>query len=154
MNGNSAMPRSPIRLALLAPLLAAALLAGPALAVLPEPDGDPDIAEGQRMIEAGRHGLAIELLQAVLVRLPGDPDVLTYIAFAHRRRGDIAAAEAAYRAALATNPDHPGALAYQGSLFLQQGRRAEADANLARLAASCGGCAERETLAREIAAAR
>lgn len=143
------MPRSPILLALLAMLLGA-----PALAVLPEPDGDPDIAEGRRMIEAGRERLALELLEAVLARLPGDPDVLTYMAFAHRRRGDGAAAEAAYRAALAANPDHPGALAYQGSLFLQQGRRAEAEANLARLAATCGGCAERETLAREIAAAR
>lgn len=153
MTGSSAMPGSPIRLTLLAALLAP-LLAAPALAVLPEPEGDPDIAAGRSMIEAGRHGLAIELLEAVLARLPGDPDVLTYIAFAHRRRNDSAAAEAAYRAALATNPDHPGALAYQGSLFLQQGRRAEAEANLARLTASCGGCAERETLAREIAAAR
>jgi tetratricopeptide (TPR) repeat protein len=149
MKGSNAMPRSPILLALLAMTLAA-----PALAILPEPDGDPDIAEGRRMIEAGRHGLALELLDAVLARLPGDPDVLTYIAFAHRRRGDVAAAEAAYRAALGANPDHPGALAYQGSLFLQQGRRAEAAANLARLAATCGACAERETLARELAASR
>lgn len=143
------MPRSPILLALLM-----ALLAAPAQAVLPEPEGDPDIAAGRSMIEAGRHGLALELLEAVLARLPGDPDVLTYIAFAHRRRNDVAAAEAAYRAALAANPDHPGALAYQGSLFLQQGRRAEAAANLARLSATCGACAERETLAREMAAAR
>lgn len=143
------MPRSPILLALLA-----ALLAVPAQAVLPEPEGDPDIAAGRSMIEAGRHGLALELLDAVLARLPGDPDVLTYIAFAHRRQNDVGAAEAAYRAALAANPNHPGALAYQGSLFLQQGRRAEAEANLARLTATCGGCAERETLAREMAAAR
>ena len=143
------MPQSPIRLALLM-----ALLAAPAQAVLPEPEGDPDIAAGRSMIEAGRHGLALELLEAVLARLPGDPDVLTDMAFAHRRRNDVAAAEAAYRAALAANPDHPGALAYQGSLFLQQGRRAEAAANLARLSATCGACAERETLAREMAAAR
>lgn len=143
------MSRSPILLALLM-----ASLAVPAQAVLPEPEGDPDIAAGRSMIEAGRHGLALELLEAVLARLPGDPDVLTYIAFAHRRRNDVGAAEAAYRAALAANPNHPGALAYQGSLFLQQGRRAEAEANLARLTATCGGCAERETLAREMAAAR
>jgi predicted Zn-dependent protease len=134
--------------------LATALLlaAAPARAVLPQPEGDPDMAAAVGMIEAGREPLALQLLEAVLARLPGDPDVLTYIAFAHRRRNDMAAAEAAYRAALATDPDHPGALAYQGSLFLQQGRRAEAEANLARLTASCGGCAERETLARELAA--
>ena len=140
-------------LSLQAALAGAVLLAAaPAGAVLPEPAGDPDIAAAVGMIDAGRDRLALELLEAVLARLPGDPDVLTYIAFAHRRQNNAAAAEAAYRAALATNPNHPGALAYQGSLFLQQGRRAEAEANLARLTASCGGCAERGTLARVLAA--
>lgn len=136
-----------------AALTGAVLLAAtPAGAVLPEPDGDPDIAAAVGMIEAGRERLALELLEAVLARLPGDPDVLTYIAFAHRRQNNLDAAEAAYRAALATDPNHAGALAYQGSLFLQQGRRAEAEANLARLTASCGNCPERETLARALAA--
>jgi tetratricopeptide (TPR) repeat protein len=150
MNRSWTMVRS---LSLSAALAGAVLLAAaPAGAVLPEPAGDPDIAAARGMIDAGRAPLALELLEAVLARLPGDPDVLTYIAFAHRRQNNAAAAEAAYRAALATNPNHPGALAYQGSLFLQQGRRAEAEANLARLTASCGGCTERETLARELAA--
>jgi Tfp pilus assembly protein PilF len=150
MNRSWTMVRS---LSLSAALAGAVLLAAaPAGAVLPEPAGDPDIAAAVGMIDAGRDRLALELLEAVLARLPGDPDVLTYIAFAHRRQNNEAAAEAAYRAALATNPNHPGALAYQGSLFLQQGRRAEAEANLARLTASCGGCTERETLARELAA--
>lgn len=130
----------------------ALLAAAPAGAVLPEPDGDPDIAAAVGMIEAGRGRLALELLEAVLARLPGDPDVLTYIAFAHRRQNNLEAAEAAYRAALAIDPNHAGALAYQGSLFLHQGQRAAAEANLARLTASCSGCPERETLARELAA--
>lgn len=143
------MVRSPfLRAALTGALL---LAAAPAGAVLPEPEGDPDIAAAVGMIQAGRDRLALELLDAVLARLPGDPDVLTYIAFAHRRQNDMEAAAAAYRAALATNPNHAGALAYQGSLFLQQGRRAEAEANLARLTASCDSCPERETLARELA---
>lgn len=131
-----------------------ALSAAPALAVLPEPPGDPGVAEGVRMLETGRYELGLPLLEAALARLPGDPDILTYIAFAQRRTGNLEAAHAAYRQALLANPFHPGALAYQGSLLLQQGRRAEAEANLARLAASCADCPERETLAREIAAAR
>jgi len=57
-------------------------------------------------------------------------------------------------AALAADPTHPGTLACQGSLFLELGRRAEAEADLARLAARCGDCPERTTLAREIARAR
>ena len=103
-------------------LLGLLLLAAPAAAVLPEPDGDPDI--------------------------------LVYVAFAERRAGRIAAAMEAYRQALAADPDHPGTLAYQGSLFLELGRRPEAEASLARLVATCPGCAERETLARDIARAR
>lgn len=136
-------------------LLAIAMLAAaPALAVLPEPPGDPQAAEGVRMIESGRYQLALPLLQAALERLPGDPDILVYVAFAQRRNGDREAAMAAYEQALARDPNHPGALAYQGALFLELGRRAEAEANLARLAATCAACEERETLARDIARAR
>jgi tetratricopeptide (TPR) repeat protein len=132
-------------------LAALLLLASPALAVLPEPDGDPDIAAARQAIETGRYTLGLELLDAVLERLPGDPDVLVYVAFAHRRAGRPEAAMAAYAQALARDPNHPGALAYQGALFLDLGRRAEAQANLARLTASCTTCPERETLARDLA---
>lgn len=135
-------------------LLGLLLLAAPAFAVLPEPDGDPDVAAARQAIDGGRYDLGLQLLQAVLERLPGDPDVLVYVAFAERRAGRTEAAMEAYRQALAADPDHPGALAYQGSLFLELGRRPEAEANLARLVATCPGCAERETLARDMARAR
>jgi tetratricopeptide (TPR) repeat protein len=131
-----------------------ALLAAPAWAVLPEPPGDPQAAEGLRLVEGGRYELGLPLLRAALERLPGDPDILVYVAFAERRAGRPDAAMAAYRAALAGNPAHPGALAYQGALFLDLGDRASAEANLARLVATCGGCAETETLRRDLARAR
>jgi tetratricopeptide (TPR) repeat protein len=128
-----------------------ALLAAPALAVLPEPDGDPGVAAGRQAIEVGRYELGLDLLRDALARLPGDPDILVYIAFAERRAGRPDAAMAAYAQALAADPNHRGALAYQGAMFLERGRRAEAEANLARLTASCGACPERETLARDLA---
>ncbi|WP_372618741.1 tetratricopeptide repeat protein [Falsiroseomonas sp.] len=135
-------------------LLALALVAAtPAAAVLPEPPGDPLAGEGVRLLEGGRYEFGLPLLEAALARLPGDPDILVYIAFAHRRSDRTEAALAAYAQALATDPGHPGALAYQGSLFLELGRRADAEANLARLTTACPICAERETLARAIAAA-
>ncbi len=135
-------------------LLCLLLLAAPAAAVLPEPEGDPDVAAARQALDGGRYELGLQLLQAVLERLPGDPDVLVYVAFAERRAGRAEAAMDAYRQALAANPNHAGALAYQGAMFLELGRRAEAEANLARLVATCPGCAERETLARDIARAR
>ncbi|MCU0945322.1 MAG: tetratricopeptide repeat protein [Rubritepida sp.] len=132
-------------------LLALLLLAPPAAAVLPEPEGDPDVFAARQALDAGRYELGLQLLDAVLQRLPGDPDVLVYVAFAQRRAGRVDDAMTAYAQALAADPTHPGALAYQGSLFLQLGRRAEAEANLARLTATCPTCPERETLAREVA---
>lgn len=135
-------------------LLALLLLAPPAVAVLPEPEGDPDVFAARQALDTGRYGLGLQLLDAVLQRLPGDPDVLVYVAFAQRRAGRVEDAMAAYAQALAADPGHPGALAYQGSLFLQLGRRVEAEANLARLTAACPACAERETLAREITRGR
>jgi tetratricopeptide (TPR) repeat protein len=125
--------------------------ASPALAVLPMAAGDPDVAEGQRAIDGGRYDLGLQLLRAALARLPGDPDILVYVAFAHRRAGQTGPAMTAYEEALKSDPGHPGALAYQGSLFLELGRRAEAEANLVRLERSCATCPERETLARDIA---
>jgi tetratricopeptide (TPR) repeat protein len=130
--------------------LALMVCAAPAGAVLPGPPGDPQVAEGARLVESGRHELGLPLLESALARMPGDPDILVYMAFALRRMGRAAEAMARYEEALARDPNHPGALAYQGSLFLEGGRRTEAQANLARLAATCAACAEHETLRREV----
>lgn len=136
-------------------LLAALLLtAAPALAVLPGAGDDAQVMEGARLLEAGRYDLGLPLLRSALERLPGDPDILVYIAFAERRLGRKEEAMDAYFLALSQNPNHPGALAYQGSLFLEMNEPARAAANLAQLAATCGACPEHETLRREIARPR
>ncbi|OYW09857.1 MAG: hypothetical protein B7Z53_02095 [Rhodospirillales bacterium 12-71-4] len=97
--------------------------------------------------------MSLPLLQAVLARNPEDPDVLVYIALAQRRLGRPELAMDAYLRALAASPNHPAALAYQGSLYLEMGERWRAEANYLQLTFSCGTCAEATTLARELAAA-
>ena len=67
--------------------------------------------------------------------------------FASRKAGALEQAATFYRAALAADPDHLGALEYQGELFLMTGDRAGAEANLARLGALCGTCEEQADLA-------
>ncbi|WP_137128265.1 tetratricopeptide repeat protein [Roseomonas sp. HF4] len=136
--------------------LAAALAATPAAAVPPaDPPGDPALQEAVRLTEAGRYDLSVPMLEAVLARLPGDPDILTYLALALRRTGRVHEAELRYAEALARDAAHLPALAYQGVLFLETGRRAAAEANLRRLTALCpAGCTEQAELAREIAARR
>ena len=59
----------------------------------------------------------------------------------------------AYTQALTLNPDHLGALEYQGELFLQTGKPDLAKANLARIKGICGDCEESEDLEKAITAA-
>jgi len=138
---------------MLLPLL---LLAMPAQAVPPsESPGDPQAVEAIRLIEQGRPALSVPLLETVLAKLPGNPDLLTYLALALRQSGQKDAAAVRYAEALANDPWHMAALAYQGVLFLETGRPELAAANLEKLRGLCpGGCAEREELTREIARAR
>ncbi len=78
-------------------------------------------------------------------------DALNLLAFATRNLGDLENAASYYRAALGMDPNHLGALEYQGELFLLLGDRAGAEANLARLTELCGACEEREELAAALA---
>lgn len=129
------------------------LAAMPAWAVPPaEKPGDPQAVEAVRLIEQGRPALSVPMLEAVLARLPGDPDLLTYLALALRQTGEFTAAEARYAEALAADPWHAAALAYQGVLYLETGRRERAVANLETLRGLCpAGCTEREELQRALA---
>ncbi len=130
--------------------------AASALAVPPaDPPGDAEAREAIRLTEAGRYDLSVPMLEAVLARLPGDPDILTYLALALRRTGRLAEAEARYAEALSRDAAHLPAIAYQGVLYLETGRRGMAEGNLRRLEALCpAGCAAREDLARELAQRR
>lgn len=128
----------------------------PCLAVPPsEPPGDPQAVEAVRLIEQGRPSLSVPMLEAVLARRPSDPDLLTYLALALRQSGEYAASQARYAEALAADPWHLAALAYQGVLFLDTGAPDRAAANLATLRGLCpSGCPERDELAREFSRAR
>lgn len=76
-----------------------------------------------------------------------DADVYNLMGFAQRKNGDLERAGLFYVRALRMNPDHLGALEYQGELFLQLGDRAAAERNLERLRALCPqGCEERDDL--------
>jgi tetratricopeptide (TPR) repeat protein len=144
-----------MRLTLIA-LLAIALRTAPAGAVLPpDPPGDPIAVEAIRLTETGRYDLSVPMLESVLARLPGDPDLLTYLALALRSTGRLAEAEARYTEALSRDAAHLPAIAYQGVLYLETGRRDRAEANLRRLEALCPtGCPARDELAREVALRR
>ncbi|MDP2698012.1 tetratricopeptide repeat protein [Thalassospira sp.] len=117
-----------------------------------ESSGDTDFVAITGMIDQEKYDDAIAGLQKMLEKDPQNADALNYLAYSQRKSGDLANAETNYARALAVNPEHKGALEYQGELFLQTGRENLAQENLARLELICSSsCEEYQELANAIA---
>lgn len=101
-------------------------------------DTPTDLPKVVKMIDAGKYSDAIDSLKKMNKADPENADVLNYLAYSQRKSGDMKSAEANYEKALEINPDHRGALEYQGELYIQTGRVDMAKENLARLKEVCG----------------
>ena len=137
--------------ALFFPGLAALLLATPALAIDTGEATGASTARAQAAVEAGDYAGALRLLQPIVAAEPRNADALNLVGFASRKLGQLDQAASFYEAALALDPNHRGALEYQGEMFLMTGNVAGAEANLGRLRAICGACEEEQDLAAAIA---
>ncbi len=127
----------------------AAALDLPAPALADAAAGDRAYLAAVALINEHRYDEAIATLQVARAAFGPHPDVLTYLGYANRKRGDYAAAEAYYRAALRAAPGHRGATEYYGELKVERGDLRGAKAMLASLDAQCTyGCAEAEELRR------
>ena len=81
-------------------------------------------------------------------------DLYSLLGFSLRKSGDQKMAMTFYTKALEFNPDHKGALEYQGELFVEIGDLTKARLNAAKLAKLCPqGCEEREDLDKAIGGA-
>ncbi len=138
-----------MRFALLASIL---LIATPALAV-DSGTPTPSLEQARSEIAAENYAAALTTLQSVLETGGPDADVYNLLGYSSRKSGDLGGAATYYDAALSINPDHLGALEYQGELFLMTGDKAAAQANLDRLTTLCGACEEQQDLAQALAAA-
>ena len=112
-----------------------------------------DYQSAEAAILAGNYTEALPILAALTEAEPDNADAWNLLGFASRKSGDLAAAEVAYARALQINPDHLGALEYQGEMYLDLKQPDMAKANLARLQSLCGNCEEAEDLAQALAAA-
>jgi Flp pilus assembly protein TadD len=140
------------RLATLAFLMGSPAFAADTVVETPAPaDVSALIEEARASIDDEYYGAAIAKLQEALVASPENADILNLLGYASRKSGDLDRAAEFYQAALAINPDHLGALEYQGELFIMLGDMAAAEANLARLADLCGACEEHADLAEALA---
>lgn len=113
--------------------------------------GDAAYMDAVALVNQGDYDAALEALKTAREAFGPHPDVLTYLGFVNRKLGNFDAAEAFYEQALASQPDHRGALEYFGELKVVRGDVDGANALLARLEAACAyGCAEADELRRWI----
>lgn len=132
------------------------LITGPAMAVGTD-DGSSDSAsagdydQAKAAIDAGDFAAALPILTAITKAEPQNADAWNLLGFSSRKTGDLEAAAVAYATALTINPDHLGALEYQGEMYLEMGKADEARTNLEALQSLCGTCDEALDLQQAIA---
>jgi len=105
------------------------------------------------VVDSGDYATALPMLAALTRAQPDSANAWNLYGFTNRKLGHFDEAAAAYDTALRLNPEHRGALEYQGELFLQTGQPDKARANAARLQELCGSCEEYEDLAAALKAA-
>lgn len=107
-------------------------------------------AEAKALVEGENFAAALPILVSLTSEEPQNADAWNLLGFTQRKLGNYDEAALAYETALTLNPDHLGALEYQGELFLQTGKPDLAKANLERLKGLCGDCEEAEDLEKAI----
>ena len=111
-----------------------------------------ELALSRSLIAAKNYRQALTELKRVDQVVAKNADVNNLLGFASRKLGQYSQAGVYYVKALKINPNHLGALEYQGELFLIQKKAALANQNLAKLKKLCGtSCEEYLDLKKAIA---
>ena len=109
---------------------------------------DPDalMAEGQRYLERGWYRRAVGSLRKATQLDPFNADAWNELGFAYRNVENYNQSARAYDRALSLEPNHLGALNYQGFMFLETNDPDSARSNLAQLGELCRSCREYQLL--------
>lgn len=107
---------------------------------------DPDYRAAEAFIQQNKYAEALPHLLSIERDIKNNADVYNYLGLVYRKHRDFITAKQYYDRALTIDPEHRGALAYQGEWFLETGDAKAARANLARLTALCLGCRETREL--------
>jgi Flp pilus assembly protein TadD len=111
-----------------------------------------ELAMAQAHIDNGQYRRAVSVLDNIVATNRKNADAHNLLGFSHRKMGNVDRAERHYDYALVLAPTHRGALEYVGELYLQTGRRADAEAVLTRLEKACpAGCPELDELRAALA---
>ncbi len=124
-------------------LSGAVYAAGSGTEVEKSPSVNELMTDAREQLKEGNYKRALALLSTVTKKKKKHADAWTLQGFAQRKLNKPVKSARAYERALVINPDHKGALAYQGELFLSLEQPDYAAANLERLSALCpDGCGE------------
>lgn len=109
--------------------------------------------EAKAMVNEGNFAAALPKLMNVTKEDPKNADAWNLLGFTYRKLGQLSDSDKAYLTVLKINPNHLGALEYQGELFITTGKIDKAKANLAKLQGLCGKCEQAEDLEKALKAA-
>ena len=93
----------------------------------------PTLATARADIDARKWTQAIADLRKVIAANPKSADAYNLLGYSYRNAGNMDRAGQAYAKALQLNPQHTGALEYQGILFIKLGQTDKAKANLDKI---------------------
>lgn len=111
----------------------------------------PSLADARALIATKKWAAAVDMLKDIVAADSSNADAYNLLGFSYRNLGKYDQAGRAYTRALTLNPNHTGALEYQGVLFIKLGERSKAEANLAKIKSICGTtCEAYKDLAEEL----
>lgn len=110
-------------------------------------DASKEMKEARALIAEAKYRSAVRKLNGIVRQEYRNADAWNLIGYSNRKMGKFKKAGKAYKKALKYNPEHKGALEYQGELFIETQRLDKALENRAKLAALCPtGCAQLDKL--------
>ena len=110
-------------------------------------------AQAKATVDAGNYTAALPMLVALTKADAKNADAWNLLGFTYRNLGKMDDSSKAYLVVLKINPNHLGALEYQGELFIQTGHMDKAKANLVKLQGLCGNCEQYAELSKAVTAA-
>lgn len=126
------------------------ILAPTAFADLSKPEPvnyDKEYKSAEKLIYKKKYSAALKRLRKITKAKPENADAWNLQGFALRKTNNLEQAQVAYTKALNINPEHKGALEYQGELYIMLGDIDAAMGNLEKLKALCPqGCEELDLL--------
>jgi len=115
-------------------------------------DVDKTMDKARDYIKAGKLKKATRQLRKVVAQDKSHADAWNLLGYSWRKLDKNRKSKKAYARALQIDPNHKGALEYQGELFIKLGDRDSAIKNLAQLKTLCpAGCDELNNLTQALA---